>query len=71
MPLSLTPKRAARILIINDESAKFSVLKSLLARSRNWKTATGALEGIDSLNTYVDASVTTRAIRSIAGHNIT
>jgi hypothetical protein len=70
MPLSLTPKRAAWILIIDDEPAEFFMPKSLLTRSHNWKTAPIAFDGIDYLKVNVENSFATRAMRSVRGHNI-
>lgn len=49
MPLSLTPKRTAKILIIDDEPAVLSVLENLLRRSHHCKTATSALEALEHL----------------------
>lgn len=49
MPLSLTPKRVTKILIIDDEPSVLSLLYSLLCEAHDCKTATSALEAIEYL----------------------
>jgi putative nucleotidyltransferase with HDIG domain len=48
-PLSLTPERAAKILIIDDEPNVLSVLHPLLSRDHDCKTASSAYEAIEYL----------------------
>jgi putative nucleotidyltransferase with HDIG domain len=49
MPLSLTPKRSARILIIDDDPTVLSLIETLLCQSHLCKTATSAIEAIEYL----------------------
>jgi len=48
-PLSFTPKRTARLLIIDDEPNVLSVLYALLGKTHECKTATNAAEAIEYL----------------------
>src|SRR6266850_3849167 len=48
-PLNLTQKRAAKILIIDDEPNVLSVLYSLLSTIHQCKTATSAVEALEYL----------------------
>ena len=48
-PLSLTQKRAAKVLIIDDEPNVLSVLYSLLSAIHQCKTATSAVEALEYL----------------------
>jgi hypothetical protein len=70
MPLSLTPKRAAENLIICDEPAVVSALKSLPPWSLDCKRVTVALESIDHMKTAFDATVAPRVMVTVRGNSI-
>lgn len=49
MPLSLTPKRAAKLLIIVDEPAAVSVRKAPLAQTHDWNNAPHAIKSFGNV----------------------
>lgn len=70
MPLSLTPKRAAEILIICDEPAVFSALRPPPSHLSNLQNVTLAPASIDYLKTEFDATVAPREIGTVRGYSI-
>lgn len=70
MPLSLTPKRAAEILIVCDEPAVGPAFKLLPTQSLDWKKVTLVLESIKYLKTEFDVSVPPRVTATGRGNSI-